>query len=357
MRDRFSWSAGDVVMLDEDGAVMTRRQVLVRQLEEARTEDPEPEPDPIPELDKPAEAWLSAAPAGAPTMTPNPLPSTDRTRPSAETLLNLGFIDLASWTRSGDHIAYDLDGPHAGVNRLRLEESNALYAFVRGENVLYIGKTARTIRKRFTGYCRPARQQRTNWRCNEKIKDVLEQGGEVRIFVFTPISLLRYGVFDVNLAAGLEDALIAEFDPPWNGRERGLPISEEAEREEAEEDATSAEPDRAEPDPTATGPLQPALASFEIKLGQAYFEQGLINPGVDASHHLGRDGEPIQVSFDDGSETVLSAINRTANTSGSVRVVGRNRQIATWIQRHFRRGDVVQARVLGPNHILLLSRS
>ena len=43
----------------------------------------------------------------------------------------------------------------------------------------------------------------------------------LRILVFNPISNLRYGDFDINLAAGLEDSLIAEFSPPWNGRERG----------------------------------------------------------------------------------------------------------------------------------------
>ena len=239
---------------------------------------------------------------------------------SSETLLNLGFVDVAAWTSAGDEITYRLDGPHAEANQVRLDARNALYAFVQDSKVQYIGKTARTIRKRFVGYRRPARQQRTNWRCNGKIKEALARGAEVRIFVFTPISQLRYSEFEINLAAGLENSLIAEFDPPWNGREHGHPVTEEAEREEEGGDAPLELPaSENEPAPNlATG----ALASFTILLGKTYYDEGLINPGVEASQHLGPDGEPIQVVFDDDSEPVLATINRTANRSGAVRVVG-----------------------------------
>ena len=63
----------------------------------------------------------------------------------------------------------------------------------------------------------------------------------------------------------------------------------------------------------------------------------------------------MEVLFDDGSEPILSSINRKANPNGSVRLVGRNRQIAAWFQAQFQRGDTVQARVLDPHRILLLS--
>ena len=36
---------------------------------------------------------------------------------------------------------------------------------------------------------------------------MLKAGEIVRIFVFNPISHLRYGDFDINLAAGLEEFL------------------------------------------------------------------------------------------------------------------------------------------------------
>lgn len=78
--------------------------------------------------------------------------------------------------------------------------------------------------------------------------------------------------------------------------------------------------------------------------------------GVAASQHLGKHGDPVEVLFDDGTSSVVSGINRTANSSGGVRVVGRNHLIADWFQRRFRRNDVVEGRVLHPNRVLLLSK-
>ncbi len=97
------------------------------------------------------------------------------------------------------------------------------------------------------------------------------------------------------------------------------------------------------------------LAIFTITLGTAYYDQGLVNPGVDASRLLGADGEPVEVMFDDGTDPVVSVINRRANPNGTVRIVGHNRQIADWFRRHFQRGDLVKAQVLGANHILLMA--
>jgi hypothetical protein len=64
---------------------------------------------------------------------------------NAETLLNIGFRDIAKWVKADNEngIDYLLDGKNAAM----LDVRNALYAFVHGENVNYIGKTARSIKK------------------------------------------------------------------------------------------------------------------------------------------------------------------------------------------------------------------
>lgn len=276
---------------------------------------------------------------------------------TAEVLLNLGFVDLGRWQPSGDFIAYYLDGDDAAANQVLLDAPNALYAFVKGDDVLYIGKTARSIRKRYLGYCRPGKRQATNQRCHRNIKVAIAQGTEIRIFVFTPISHLRYADFEINLAAGLEDSLIRQFDPPWNGRERGQPISEEAEREEAEETETA----QAGVPASANTPSEPqvssqAMVSFSVVLGPTYYNKGFLNPGVEASRHLGKDGDPIRVRFSDGSQTVVSKINRTANRTGAVRVVGSNQQIARWFQDHFHEGDTVRGKIVDLHTIELLSQ-
>lgn len=266
-----------------------------------------------------------------------------------ESLTLIGFADVGAWLTSGETITFKLDPEKPTVSDLLVDTPNALYAFVRCDTVQYIGKTTQSVRKRFVGYRNPGQGQRTNLRCNAKIKEALAAGGEVRILVFTPIPDLRYGDYDINLAAGLEDSLIRAFDPPWNGRDKGKPVTEEAEREKAEEDADAAPTDMEPPKLSPDGPAVP----FEITLGQAYYDQGFINPGVAASHYLGQDGEPIEISFGDGTEPVMSSINRKANARGAVRVVGRNRLIAEWFQQHYRPGDVVQAWVLDPNRIRL----
>jgi hypothetical protein len=127
--------------------------------------------------------------------------------------------------------------------------------------------------------------------------------------VFTPISHLRYADFEINLAAGLKDPLIRAFDPPWNGRKRGQPITEEAEREEAEE-ADTEQRDAVHPDGIQHKAMAtpPALATFTVTLGATYYEKGFLNPGVEASRFLGKDGDPIRIFFDDGSEPVISTI-------------------------------------------------
>ncbi|MHA6643672.1 GIY-YIG nuclease family protein [Mesorhizobium sp. A623] len=276
---------------------------------------------------------------------------------TAEVLLNIGFVDVGRWQPSGDFIAYQLDGYDAAANEVLLDAANALYAFVKGDDVLYIGKTARSIRKRYLGYCRPGKRQATNQRCHRNIKAAIAQGTEIRIFVFTPISHLRYADFEINLAAGLEDSLIRQFDPPWNGRERGKPISEEAEREEAEETepVQAGVPASADILPEVSSASGPAMATFTIVLGPTYYNKGFLNPGVEASRHLGKDGDPIRIRFSDGSPMVISKINRTANRTGAVRVVGNNQQIAHWFQENFREGDTVQGRVVGTHEIYLSS--
>lgn len=275
-----------------------------------------------------------------------------------EVLLNLGFVDIGHWRSSGDYIAYELDGKDAMANEVLLDDKNALYAFAEGDRVLYIGKTARSIRKRYVGYCRPGKRQATNQRCHRNIKSAIANGEDIRILVFNSPPHLQYGDFDINLAAGLEDDLIRKFDPPWNGKDRGQPISEEAEREEAEEISTDtlAVPETADIEPELKASSH-ALASFLITLGPTYYNKGFLNPGVEASQYLGKDGDPIRVRFSNGAAPVVSKINRTANKTGAVRVVGGNSQIARWFQEHFREGDAVQGRVIDLHTIELLAGS
>ncbi|MBT1160043.1 hypothetical protein J1C56_31425 [Aminobacter anthyllidis] len=52
------------------------------------------------------------------------------------------------------------------------------------------------------------------------------------------------------------------------------------------------------------------MATFTVVLGPTYYDKGFLNPGVEASRHLGKDGDPIRILFDDGSEPVISRIDQ-----------------------------------------------
>jgi hypothetical protein len=82
--------------------------------------------------------------------------------------------------------------------------------------------------------------------------------------------------------------------------------------------------------PASTVSRPSRQTTFQIRLGAAYYNQGLINPGTDASHFLGDDGDPVIVYLGNESEQVDSVINRSANANGTVRIVGNNRRIADW---------------------------
>ena len=93
-----------------------------------------------------------------------------------------------------------------------------LYAFVVDDDVMYIGKTIRPLPNRMNAYRYATRS--TNIKNNRNIRDNLQTGRRVEIFVLPDNGLLQYGGFRVNLAAGLEDSLIAELLPPWNGGQK-----------------------------------------------------------------------------------------------------------------------------------------
>jgi hypothetical protein len=274
---------------------------------------------------------------------------------NAEILLQIGFVDVASWRRGAEapRLEYHFHEHNADIGEACFRASNVLYAFVANEDVKYIGKTTKSARTRFIGYRTPSERQITNWKCNRAINEILAQNGEVRIYIFAPDSQLRYGEFSINLAAGLEDALVARFSPLWNGKAtEGAAITETAELEETTlpEDAVE------EPRPPAEQiPLDPPR--FQITLSATYYNYGMINPGVDASQYLGGHGEPITVSFSDGAAEINSFINRTANRTGAVRIIGANTQISAWFRQHFHEGDVVEVEILGPNHILMLAHT
>lgn len=128
--------------------------------------------------------------------------------PSAERLKTMGFHKCGEWRL--------LEGKLKCVLASDAAASNVLYAFISEGSVLYVGKTVRTLKDRMYGYQNPGPTQSTNIKGNKFIYEVLVGGGNVEVHALPDNGLLYYGGFHVNLAAGLEDSLVANLKPKWN---------------------------------------------------------------------------------------------------------------------------------------------
>ena len=124
-------------------------------------------------------------------------------------LIAMGFVLDGEWAAENSQLVCRLQRC-AGAR-------NILYAFVMDGMVMYVGKTVGSLSKRMQGYRRPGPSQSTNIHGNQQVRQALESGKRVEIYVLPDNGLLYYGGFHVNLAAGLEDSLVRDLRPPWNG--------------------------------------------------------------------------------------------------------------------------------------------
>lgn len=124
----------------------------------------------------------------------------------------IGFLLAGVWKVDGSDIRCELND--LGIAR------NVLYAFAVGGGLAYVGKTVQPLRVRMNGYRNPGPTQSTNIKNHDHIRQSLNQGKLVEIYVLPDNGLLHYGGFHVNLAAGLEDSIVRELNPPWNGGQK-----------------------------------------------------------------------------------------------------------------------------------------
>jgi len=146
-------------------------------------------------------------------------------------LLQIGMEDAAQWISVGNKLKHV--GESADHWRYLTAIPNSLYAFACDGKVLYIGKTTKSLTKRFVGYCDPGNGRATNWKCHQAIRKLLQNRKSVRILVLPQTVPLKWGDYPINLAAGLEDALVVAFKPSWNGSNQKF-LTESQQIEESE---------------------------------------------------------------------------------------------------------------------------
>jgi hypothetical protein len=137
-------------------------------------------------------------------------------------LANAGFEPAGKWLLSQRRLELAL---HEAI----AHERNVLYAFAVDGALAYVGKTTLSLRNRMQRYKTPPTNGKsggsTNIKNNRNIVAALTNGHTVDIFILRAQLQQRHGEFLVNLAAGLEDNLIAELAPPWNGRPQTTAIA------------------------------------------------------------------------------------------------------------------------------------
>jgi hypothetical protein len=283
------------------------------------------------------------------------------------------------------------------------DRQNVAYAFVSGSTVKYVGKTTQSLQRRMFGYQRPNVDQRTNWRNRIAIIDLLKKGHKVDILALADTGLLRYGSFHLNLAAGLEDSIIATIKPEWNGGRTSAVIetpteanppdtSLEAKLEvkvhEAVQHLHKVEPTPASPHvaveirtlstapqqaaegkdeprvhrlarvaanqpranvPTHDPKLLDAAPHFRLTLQETYHRTGFFNVPINVEKYFGKDTESITIYCGREKLAVVGKINRTANNNGTPRIMGQV-PLREWFQKR-RAMSQLQVSILDPTTI------
>lgn len=256
-------------------------------------------------------------------------------------LRKIGFSEIGRWANGPTGLEFTL--------ARHKEASPALYAFVVDDQVMYVGKTKRTLYQRMSNYLRGSGTQVTNIRVRAEITRALDEGRQVVILGFVDDNPQRLGPFKLNLAAALEDDIIDHLNPPWNGGPGRVRL--EATAPESTIEPAAGETGTAS---TAIPPLASyaALPPFRVQIGKTYFHQGFFNVPVSHSNVLGSDGSGISIVNDSSGLDVLGKINRSVNPNNTPRIMG-GQILRKWLQANVPLGGYISVRVRSPQEIII----
>jgi hypothetical protein len=278
-------------------------------------------------------------------------------------LLQIGFRPIGRWELQGSELRLRLDALPT--------HRRALYAFVTGTTVLYVGKTAGALPTRLAGYLSPHPTQRTNVRNHASLRAILNVGQPVEILGWIDPGLQRIGAFDLNMAAGLEDSIIAVLAPPWNGSRAPslvsasvlqpavLPTVPMAAAPEASPSAESNVPSRACEQLGAAQQMAPKVSlvasrvSFKVRLGKTYYNEGFFNVPVAFSQHFAGHGAQLKLYCGTERALLMGVLDRKANQSSKTPRIYGKAELARWVQRRLNIGDFLEVTVVSPDEVLL----
>jgi len=243
-----------------------------------------------------------------------------------EQLIDLNFTVIGFWKKSNEGLSYEvLDNKHN-----EFEIDNSLYVFFDKENdkILYVGKTTQTLKKRFYGYIR-GNGQSTNSKIHNKL--VKERNGKILILSLTDNLPFNWGIYNINLAAGLEDSIIEIENPLWNGKCSETEINEEFSIENSSKIIDK---------------------FFIVSLSKTYFEIGSINVPLRKSDLLGEHEAIITIELSKDNKQITTQINRNAVKNRSVRI-NPNREIKEYYNKFYKLGDKVKITITDDGNMII----
>jgi hypothetical protein len=256
---------------------------------------------------------------------------------SISRLETLGFVHCGTF-----HCADDFLSTQLTTNK---NDNNVLYAFTIDSEVKYVGKSTKGLKKRIYFYCKPGPSQSTNIRLNKLIREMINNGKKVEIYCYFDAGKLRKGDFSINVAAGLEDGIIEALKPEWNIHKANSITPEPHIGIQIHKDS----------DQTSGKTEKPVVGRphFEVRLGQAYWNNGFFNVGVDFDRYFDKHNKPINIFLGDEHSAVSGYINREANPNGTPRIMG-GITMKEWIQRNAKFGGTITVEIFPDGDIRLI---
>lgn len=241
-------------------------------------------------------------------------------------LLEIGFQKVGHWQLADGAIV-------SGVRSLE-SHGDMLYAFVCGDEVKYVGRTALELSRRMAAYTSPGSGQSEELANNARIRAELQRGGTVDILALPDHGLLHHGPFRLSLAGGLEDDLIRVLDPEWNVSRSASPLVRTAAAGSTE------------------APSGPAGEMFELVLQPTYYHSGFFHVRSAHDRFLGADGEPVALHVPGRTQPIRAQISRTADAGRPPRIEG-GTELRDWFQSVANVGQAIGVKVQARNSIAL----
>lgn len=241
-------------------------------------------------------------------------------------LQEIGFELAGEWL---------LEGAEPRIDLRRFERAtNVLYAFASGSELLFVGRSARSLRGRMDGYEQGGPLRSTRARNRERIQAMLMMDQPVQLYAMPDPGNMLYGSFKVNLAAGLQHSLIEALAPPWNhpGDEpRGGTRARPAAQAEAEGGGRS---------------------GYRFLVGYVFLEQGFFNVPQRYAALFGADRQRIKILCGRERTPIYGHIDRSSNTNAAPRIVGGS-ALARWFAEQAGLNNPVDIDILAPNAVWL----